>query len=101
MPKERLTLYDSRALLESPAAPASPDEAASVQAALASPGLRLTLLAEKHIKAYSAWLWEGNDGQGYFSKKFPNGKTLAWKAGATAERVLNANPSMKRREKKA
>ncbi len=97
---EKLTLYDSRALLDpGTAAPARPSEALSVAACFDDPGLKLALVAEKHVIAYSAWLWEGNDGQGYFSKKFRNGKTIAWKPGATAEFILNRNKSLKRREK--
>ena len=91
-----LILGDPRALLEGGRSPAKPEDPRSVQAAFPEdPGLRLELRAEKHIGAYSAWLWEGNDGQAYYSKLMRNGKTLAWKPGATIKRVLWANPSLR------
>jgi len=94
---EKLTLYDSRALIDRPLAPARPEDALSVAACFerTDPGLRLTLVSEKHIRAYSAWLWEGNDGQAYYSKRLANGKCFAWKPGATVVRVLAASPSMR------
>lgn len=93
---EKLTLYDPRALLGDAAAPTRPDEASSVAACFDDPDLRLRLRAHKQVQAYEAWLWEGNDGQAYYSKKLANGKTMAWRPGGTADFVLNKNPSLKR-----
>lgn len=92
---EKLTLYDERALLGTARSPLRPGEPASVAACFDDPGLSLRLVAEKRIKAYAAWLWEGNDGQAYYSKKLANGRTFAWRPGATVQRVLAASPSMR------
>lgn len=85
-------LHDARALLDGASEPGNPDEAEDVAASLAGlrPGLRLELLAHKRVQAYEAWLWKGNDGRAYYSKRLANGRTLAWGPKATFERVLRA-----------
>lgn len=93
--KESLMLYDERQFLGGKAVPLAPDDPASVAACFADPGLSLALVAHKRVKAYAAWLWEGNDGQAYFSKLLANGRAFAWKPGATVSRVLAASPSMR------
>lgn len=91
-----LTLSDPRSLLGSPLRPALPADPASVAACFpAKAGLRLTLVAEKHIGQYSAWLWKGDDGMAYISKRFRDGRALAWATGANAKRVLHRNPSLR------
>lgn len=90
---ERMTpplLHDARALLDVASQPGKPDDPQDVAASLAGqrPGLRLTLLAYKHVQAYEAWLWRGSDGRAYYSKRLASGRTLAWAPSATLERVL-------------
>jgi len=76
--------------------PALPAEAASVALCFpAEPSLLLTLVAEKHIPAYSAWLWASPSGEAFFSKLPLRGKAMAWRTGTSVEEVLRRNPSLK------
>lgn len=86
---ERFVLHDSRALLDAAIRPSRPELANSVVEALGSSGLILRLRAHTSKRLYEAWLWEGNDGQAYFSKRLRTGITMAWKPGATIERALH------------
>jgi len=56
----------------------------------------LTIVAEKHIMAYSAWLWQDEQGNAFLSKQPSAGRGCCWAANATAEFVLRRNPSLKR-----
>lgn len=86
---QSFVLHDSRALLDAAIRPSRPEHAGSVAEALGSPGLTLRLRAYTVKRLYEAWLWEGNDGQAYFSKRLRTGITMAWKPGATIERALH------------
>lgn len=86
---QSFVLHDSRALLDAAIRPSRPEHASSVAEAIGAPGLALKLRAHTTKRLYEAWLWEGNDGQAYFSKRLRDGRTLAWKPGATIERALH------------
>jgi len=76
-----------------------PDDPLEVGAAIyATLGIApgpLRLVAQKHIGAYSAWLWADPDGQAFFSKKPKGAPAFVWSTGADAATVLRRNPSLR------
>ncbi|MCK9361774.1 hypothetical protein M0Q28_06160 [Patescibacteria group bacterium] len=54
----------------------------------------LRLVAQKHIGAYSAWLWADADGNAFFSKKPKGASAFVWATGADVAAVLRKNPSL-------
>lgn len=93
-----LPLVDPRSFLDSTDyIPALPDDPLSVALCFPSQrGLILELVVEKHISLYSAWLWRAPNGEAFFSKRFSNGKAMAWRVGQSVDRVIEANPSLKK-----
>lgn len=92
----KLSLESTRALWGEDARPTRPESASSVCEALSPgvPGLTLRLRAHRKTSLYEAWLWEGNDGQAYLSRRERSQKTSARKMNATIERALQANKRM-------
>jgi hypothetical protein len=90
---------DDPADIRNPWRLAIPDDPLEVGAALHAtlgfaPG-PLRLVAQKHIGAYSAWLWADVDGNAFFSKKPKGASAFVWATGTDVAAVLRRNPSLR------